>query len=641
MGMATNIPPHNLGEVVDCCVALIENPELTIEEMMDYIPAPDFPTGGEIVGVSGIRQAYRTGRGKLRIRARAEIETEKEHERIVVTEIPYQVNKEQMVGNIRDLMHEKRIEGISEVNDESDHAGMRVVIDLKKGASAHVVLNQLYKHTQMQTTFGVIMIALVDNEPRVLNLKQILVEYLKYQREIIVRRTRFDLEKAEKRAHIVEGLLKALDSIDEIVALIRGSQDAASARAGLIQEFGFTEVQAQAILDMRLQRLTGLERDKLTEEFKALTEKIAYLKSVLGDPKLVDDIIREDLLEIKRKYGDPRRTTITFDEDEIDMDELIQEEEMVVTLTHHGYIKRTSSDNYRAQKRGGKGVTGLATKEEDFVQDVFVTSTHNYLLFFTTKGKVYMKKCYQLPEAGRAAKGTAIVNLLQLEGDEKVSAVFPISEFEEEANLLMVTRQGVVKKSSLSLFTNIRQNGLIAIAIREGDELISVIRTHGDDSIIIGTRDGMAISFHEKDVRPMGRVAVGVRGIKLREGDSVVDACKLNKDEYVLVISENGYGKRTPESEYREQTRGGIGARTLRITEKTGAMCGMKVVNDHEDIILVNSANVLIRMNTAEISTFGRSAQGVRLMRIDDDTKVVCVAKLPQDISEEEEGAEE
>ena len=641
VGMATNIPPHNLGEVVDCCVALIENPELTIEEMMDYIPAPDFPTGGEIVGVSGIRQAYRTGRGKLRIRARAEIETEKEHERIVVTEIPYQVNKEQMVGNIRDLMHEKRIEGISEVNDESDHAGMRVVIDLKKGASAHVVLNQLYKHTQMQTTFGVIMIALVDNEPRVLNLKQILVEYLKYQREIIVRRTRFDLEKAEKRAHIVEGLLKALDSIDEIVALIRGSQDAASARAGLIQEFGFTEVQAQAILDMRLQRLTGLERDKLTEEFKALTEKIAYLKSVLGDPKLVDDIIREDLLEIKRKYGDPRRTTITFDEDEIDMDELIQEEEMVVTLTHHGYIKRTSSDNYRAQKRGGKGVTGLATKEEDFVQDVFVTSTHNYLLFFTTKGKVYMKKCYQLPEAGRAAKGTAIVNLLQLEGDEKVSAVFPISEFEEEANLLMVTRQGVVKKSSLSLFTNIRQNGLIAIAIREGDELISVIRTHGDDSIIIGTRDGMAISFHEKDVRPMGRVAVGVRGIKLREGDSVVDACKLNKDEYVLVISENGYGKRTPESEYREQTRGGIGARTLRITEKTGAMCGMKVVNDHEDIILVNSANVLIRMNTAEISTFGRSAQGVRLMRIDDDTKVVCVAKLPQDISEEEEGAEE
>ncbi|MBS5645444.1 MAG: DNA gyrase subunit A, partial [Clostridiales bacterium] len=641
VGMATNIPPHNLGEVVDCCVALIENPELTIEEMMDYIPAPDFPTGGEIVGVSGIRQAYRTGRGKLRIRARAEIETEKEHERIVVTEIPYQVNKEQMVGNIRDLMHEKRIEGISEVNDESDHAGMRVVIDLKKGASAHVVLNQLYKHTQMQTTFGVIMIALVDNEPRVLNLKQILVEYLKYQREIIVRRTRFDLEKAEKRAHIVEGLLKALDSIDEIVALIRGSQDAASARAGLIQEFGFTEVQAQAILDMRLQRLTGLERDKLTEEFKALTEKIAYLKSVLGDPKLVDDIIREDLLEIKRKYGDPRRTTITFDEDEIDMDELIQEEEMVVTLTHHGYIKRTSSDNYRAQKRGGKGVTGLATKEEDFVQDVFVTSTHNYLLFFTTKGKVYMKKCYQLPEAGRAAKGTAIVNLLQLEGDEKVSAVFPISEFEEEANLLMVTRQGVVKKSSLSLFTNIRQNGLIAIAIREGDELISVIRTHGDDSIIIGTRDGMAISFHEKDVRPMGRVAVGVRGIKLREGDSVVDACKLNKDEYVLVISENGYGKRTPESEYREQTRGGIGARTLRITEKTGAMCGMKVVNDHEDIILVNSANVLIRMNTAEISTFGRSAQGVRLMRIDDDTKVVCVAKLPQDISGEEEGAEE
>ena len=640
VGMATNIPPHNLGEVVRAIDAYIDNPDLTVEDLIDYIPGPDFPTGGQIVGVSGIRQAYRTGRGKIRVRAKAEIEVEKDgRERIVITEIPYQVNKEMMVANIRELAHEKRIEGIADANDESDSQGMRVVVDLKKGFNANVILNQLYKHTQMQTTFGVIMIALVGTEPKVLNLKEIIVEYVDYQREIITRRTRFDLEKAEKRAHIVEGLLKALDSIDEIIAAIKASKDGGTARLALMERFGFSEVQAQAILDMRLQRLTGLERDRLEEEFAALMSKIEYYHDVLNNPSMVDDIIKEDLADIVNRYGDDRRTEITIDEDEVDADDLIQEEEMVVTLTHHGYIKRTASDNYRAQRRGGRGITALATKEEDFAEDVFATSTHNYLLFFTTKGKVYVKKCYQIPEAGRTAKGMAIVNLLSLESGEKVSAVFPVEKFEDDSNLVMVTRQGVIKKTAMSAFSRIRQNGLIAIAIREGDELISVLRTHGDDRVIIGSRDGMAIAFHEGDVRPMGRVAVGVRGIKLREGDEVIGASRLEEDQYVAVISENGYGKRTAAEEYREQTRGGIGARTMNITEKTGKLVSLLAVHSHEDIMLINDSNVIIRMNSDEISVFGRSAQGVRLMRMEQGGRVVSAAKLPP--MEEDDAAEE
>lgn len=639
VGMATNIPPHNLGEVVRAIDAYIDNPDLTVEDLIDYIPGPDFPTGGQIVGVSGIRQAYRTGRGKIRVRAKAEIEVEKDgRERIVITEIPYQVNKEMMVANIRELAHEKRIEGIADANDESDSQGMRVVVDLKKGFNANVILNQLYKHTQMQTTFGVIMIALVGTEPKVLNLKEIIVEYVDYQREIITRRTRFDLEKAEKRAHIVEGLLKALDSIDEIIATIKASKDGGTARLALMERFAFSEVQAQAILDMRLQRLTGLERDRLEEEFAALMSKIEYYHDVLNNPSMVDDIIKEDLADIVNRYGDDRRTEITIDEDEVDADDLIQEEEMVVTLTHHGYIKRTASDNYRAQRRGGRGITALATKEEDFAEDVFATSTHNYLLFFTTKGKVYVKKCYQIPEAGRTAKGMAIVNLLSLESGEKVSAVFPVEKFEDDSNLVMVTRQGVIKKTAMSAFSRIRQNGLIAIAIREGDELISVLRTHGDDRVIIGSRDGMAIAFHEGDVRPMGRVAVGVRGIKLREGDEVIGASRLEEDQYVAAISENGYGKRTAAEEYREQTRGGIGARTMNITEKTGKLVSLLAVHSHEDIMLINDSNVIIRMNSDEISVFGRSAQGVRLMRMEQGGRVVSAAKLPP---MEEDGAAE
>lgn len=631
VGMATNIPPHNLGEVIDATCACIDDPEISIEQLMQYIKGPDFPTGGEIVGYSGIRQAYQTGRGKIILRAKAEIETEKEHQRIVVTEIPYQVNKELMVGAIRELARDKKIDGIAEANDESDHSGMRVVIELKKGANASVVLNQLYKHTQMQISFGIIMIALVNNEPKVLNLKQILTEYIKYQREVIERRTRFDLEKAQKRAHILEGLLKALDVIDEIIHTIRSSKDGATARNSLIEKFAFTEIQAQAILDMRLQRLTGLERNRLQEEYDKLCQQIEYYLQVLADPALVYDIVKKDLQEIKQKYSDARRTQIGHAEDEIDLEDLIQEEEMVITLTQHGYIKRTASDNYRAQRRGGKGVTGLATKEEDGVKEIFTSSTHHYILFFTTKGKVYVKKCYQIPESGRNAKGMAIVNLLALDEEEKVSAVFPVADMEDDSNLVMVTRQGIIKKTELTAFSNIRQSGIIAIALREGDELVSVLKTHGEDRVIIGSKDGMAISFSEKDVRPMGRVAVGVRGMKLRKDDYVVGASVLKEDQYVLVISRNGYGKRSPAEEYREQARGGIGAKTMNLTQKTGSMAGILTVYDHEDIMLINDANVIIRMGSDDISVFGRSAQGVRIMRLAEGESVVSIAKLPQD----------
>ena len=640
VGMATNIPPHNLGEIVDATCALIDNPDITIDEMMKYVPGPDFPTGGVICGVSGIKSAYHTGRGRIRIRAKVEIETVKEHDVIVVTEIPYMVNKEQMVAHINQLVKDHKIEGINEVNDySSEH--IRVEIELKKGFNANVVLNQLYKHTAMQSTFGVIMIALVDGEPKTLSIKEALHHYIKYQEEVIVRRTRFDLERAKKRAHILEGLIKALDVIDEIIKTIKASADANEARANLMSQFGFSEKQAQAILDMRLQRLTGLERDKLEAEYADLMAKIKYYEDVLVNEWMVLDIIKTDLREIKEKYGDDRRTEITYDEDEIDMDELIQEEDMAITLTHYGYVKRLPSDTYKAQRRGGKGITGLSTREEDFVQDIFVTSTHNDILFFTTKGKVYIKKCYQIPEAGRQAKGTAIVNLLNLDSDEKVSAVFPLSEFEEAQNLVLFTKKGVVKKTPLSEFRNIRQNGLIAIAIREDDELIAVLRTRGNDNIIIGTKQGMSITFNEEDVRPMGRVAMGVRGIQLREGDEVIDAGRMKEDHSVLIISENGFGKRTPVEDYRPQTRGGIGIKTMNVTEKTGYVCGMKIVAGDEDFMLISDANSVIRMDTAEIPSIGRTTQGVRVMRLDDDSRVVTLALLPKEEDAPEEASEE
>lgn len=639
VGMATNIPPHNLAETINATIQYIDNPDITVEELIDVIPGPDFPTGGIIMGVSGIREAYKTGRGRIRVRARAEIEKHGEdRERIIVTELPYQVNKAALVEKIADLVREKRVEGISDLRDESDKAGMRVVIELKRNANANVVLNHLYKHTQMQDTFGVIMLALVDGEPRVLNLKEVLQYYVEHQKDVIVRRTKFELEKAQKRAHILEGLIIALDNIDEIVNLIKASPDATTARASLCERFGLSEIQAQAILDMRLQRLTGLERDKIEAEYKDILAKIEHLNLILATPQMVLDIIKQDLTEIRDKYADARRTEITFDEDDIDLDELIAREDMVVTLTHYGYIKRISLETYRAQKRGGKGVTAMSTREEDFAEQVFVTCTHNELLFFTNKGKVYMKKCYQIPEAGRTAKGTAIVNMLNLDPDEKISAVFPIeSEIEKHSNLVIVTKGGVIKKTPFSEYSNIRQNGLKAVNLREGDELISVMETDGDKRIIVGTRDGMSIIFSEDDVRPMGRVSTGVRAIRLRPGDEVVAACIAEKDKQVLVITEKGYGKRTEASEYRLQSRGGIGLKSMNITDKTGKMCGLLIVDGSEEIMLINDAGVVIRMSVDEISVIGRSTQGVRLMRVGDDTKVVCVTKFVENEYDEED----
>lgn len=630
VGMATNIPPHNLEETINATIKFIDNPDITIEELIEVIPGPDFPTGGIIMGVSGIREAYKTGRGRIRVRARAEIEKHGEdREWIIVTEIPYQVNKAALVEKIADLVREKRIEGISDLRDESDKAGMRVVIELKRNANANVVLNHLYKHTQMQDTFGVIMLALVDGEPRVLNIKEVLQYYIEHQKDVIVRRTKFELEKAQKRAHILEGIIIALDNIDEIVSLIKASPDAATARASLSERFGLSEIQAQAILDMRLQRLTGLERDKIEAEYNEILAKIEQFNLILATPQMVLDIIKEDLAEIRDKYANPRRTEITFDEDDIDLDELIAREDMVVTLTHYGYIKRISLETYRAQKRGGRGVSAMSTREEDFAEQVFVTCTHNELLFFTNKGKVYMKKCYQIPEAGRTAKGTAIVNMLNLDPDEKISAVFPIeTEIEKHSNLVIVTKGGVIKKTPFSEYSNIRQNGLKAVNLREGDELISVMETDGSKHIIVGTREGMSIIFSEEDARPMGRVSTGVRAIKLRPGDEVVAACIAQKDKQVLVITENGYGKRTEVGEYRLQSRGGIGLKCMNITEKTGKLCGLLIVDGSEEIMLINNAGVVIRMSIDDISIIGRSTQGVRLMRVNDETNVVCVAKF-------------
>ncbi|MBE5760352.1 MAG: DNA gyrase subunit A, partial [Clostridiales bacterium] len=640
VGMATNIPPHNLGEVIDATVALMDDPDIDIDGLMEHVKGPDFPTGGVIAGLSGIRQAYRTGRGKVRIRAKHEIEVEKDgSEKIIVTEIPYQVNKEALVASINDYINDKKIEGVTHASDHSDKSGMRVEIGVKRGFSSSVVLNQLYKHTQLQETFGVIMLALVDGEPRVLNLKEVLEEYVKYQCEVIERRTRYDLEKAQRRAHILEGLLKALDIIDEVVHTIRASKDAPTARFALMDNFGFTEVQAQTILEMRLQRLTGLERDRLENEYKALLEQIDYYKRVLADRQMVLGIIKEDLLQIKAKYDDGRRTEIQADESDIDLEELIQEETMVVTLTNAGYIKRMSTDNYRQQKRGGRGVTGLTTRDEDFVKDVFVSSTHDDIIYFTNRGRCFRQKCYRIPEAGRAAKGTAIVNLLNLGEGEVVTTLFPISDMEEDSNLVMVTKQGFIKKTHLSQFSNIRQSGIIAIGLREEDFLISVLKTTGKDVIIVGTKDGMSITFDEEDVRPMGRTATGVRAITLRDEDEVVGVCKIRENAYVLTVSENGYGKLTATDEFRQQTRGGIGIKAMQVTEKTGLMCGLVVVDGMEDLLLINDANVIIRMNVQDISIVGRAAQGVRLMKVEDDAKVVGIAILAE--GDEQEGETE
>ena len=640
VGMATNIPPHNLGETIDGLIALIDNPEISVDELMQHIPGPDFPTGGIIMGKMGIASAYRTGRGKIVVRAKAEIEQyAKDRSRIVVTEIPYQVNKARLVENIAQLHRDKKIEGISDLRDESGRNGMRIVIELKKDVNANVVLNLLYKHTQLQDTFGAIMLALVDGEPRVLSLRDMLFYYLEHRKDVVTRRTRYDLEKAKERLHILEGLLIALDNIDEVVELIKKSPNAKEAKDRLMERFGLSERQSQAILDMRLQRLTGLERDKIVEEDRQLKERVAYLESILADEHKLLGIIRDEALDIKARYADPRRTEITQMIDDIDLDDIIQVEDMAVTMTHFGYIKRISPDTYRAQHRGGRGVKGQATREEDFVESLFVTCTHAPILFFTNMGRVYKIKCYAIPEAGRAAKGIPIVNLLQLQGGEKVTATIPLPwHLEEECYLVMATRDGVIKKTPMSEFDNIRKGGLIALNLREGDELMSVELSNGDDEFIIATKKGKAVRFDERDVRAMGRTATGVRAITLEGGDTAVDMVKVVPDATVLTVTEKGMGKRTEAEQYPMHRRGGKGVLAMMLTDKTGDLTCLKMVKGDEDLMLIRDDGTIMRMPVSQVNVIGRNTQGVRLMRVDEGTKVVSIAVAPH--SEEEDEAE-
>lgn len=641
VGMATNIPPHNLGEVIDGVVALIDNPDISIEELMDYIKGPDFPTGGIILGREGIKKAYATGKGRIVTRAKTHIEEiSGNRSRIIVTEIPYQVNKAKLIERIAELVKDKRIEGISDIRDESDRHGMRIVIDLKRDVNPNVVLNYLFKHTQMQDTFGANMLALVDGEPRVMNLKEILHHYINHQKNVIIRRTKYDLDKAEARAHILEGLLVALDHIDEVINLIRSSRTDQIAKEGLMEKFDLSERQAQAILDMRLRRLTGLERDKLQEEYEGLLNTIKELKDILANDHLQYAIIKEELLEIKRKYNDDRRTEITSAPGEIDIEDLIDEHDVVLTLTHLGYVKRTPLDTYKSQRRGGRGITGLQTREEDFVYDLFVTSTHQRLLIFTSLGKVYELKAYEIPEAGRQARGTAIINLLDLMPGERVQAVIPVNDFEESKYLLMCTKSGLVKKTPLKDYENIRKAGLIAINLKEDDEVIGVQLTDGDREVLLASHKGMCIRFHESDVRPMGRAAMGVKGIELDEDDYVIDMGLVSDEGQILTISENGYGKRTPIDEYRVQRRGGRGIITMKITEKTGKLAALKVVNKDDELMMINSEGIIIRIGVDEISTMSRNTQGVMLMRMEEGNKVVSVAKIKKDEDEDLEAKE-
>ena len=653
VGMATNIPPHNLGEVIDGVVCMIDNPECTVDDLMQCVKGPDFPTGGVILGRRGIYDTYHTGRGRIVVRAKSEIEEmPNNRQRIVVTEIPYMVNKAKLIEKIAEMVHDKTVEGISDIRDESDRRGMRIVIELKRDTNASVVLNTLYKHTQLQDTFGAIMLALVDGEPKVLSLKQIIFHYLQHQEDVIRRRTKYDLDKAEARSHILEGLMIALDNIDEVIALIRANRTAQDARDGLMSRFGLTERQAQAILDMRLQRLTGLERDKIEAEYAELQKLIAYYKEVLADERKLLGIIKDEILEIKRKYADERKTEISAMDGEIDMLDLIDEEDMVVTMTHFGYVKRLPKTTYRAQRRGGKGVVGATTREEDFVEQMYVTSTHDPLMFFTNRGRVYQLNCYEIPEAGRTARGTAIVNLLQLDPGEKVTAMLPIPQEKTEGHyLVMATKQGVIKRTELSEFANLRKAGLIAIVLREDDALIGVALTDGSYEMLLGTRSGMAIRFPESDMRPIGRNAMGVKAIELDGGDEVVDMCPVFPDMKVLSITENGYGKRTEIDEYRVQSRGGKGIKAMNLTAKTGALTCQLLVHEDEDILLITDDGTLIRMPVADISTLGRNTQGVRLMRVEDGCKVVCVARAeaeeddepddPLDVPEENDASAE
>lgn len=639
VGLATSIPPHNLGEVIDGVITMIDNPETDVEDLIEIIKGPDFPTGAEIMGMEAIKTAYRTGRGRVRVRSKAEIEEiRKGKMAIVVTEIPYQVNKAKMIEGIADLVRNKKIDGITDLRDESNRNGIRVVIELRRDVNPNVVLNKLYKHSQLQGTYSMIMIALVDNQPKVLNLHEILSHYINHQKEVETRRVKYDLEKAENRAHILEGLRIAIDNIDEVIRTIRASKNTSEAKVALMEKFDLSDVQAQAILDMRLQKLTGLEREKVENEYKQVMETIKELRAILADEGLLMDIIKEDLIRIKERYSDDRRTEISFDINEINIEDMIEQEEVVVTLTHAGYIKRVSASEYQSQKRGGRGKQGMATKEEDFVEQIYTMSTHDTLLVFTSFGKVYRLKTYEIPDGSRTSKGSNIVNLIQLEPDEIVTTMMPVQGF-ESGYLMFATKMGTVKKTALSKLDSNRKSGLIAINLNVGDELINVMETSGDDEMIIVSRKGKSIRFHETDVREMGRTATGVRGIQLDSDDAVVVMERIEPDSNLLVVSENGYGKQTSIDEYRVQTRGGKGIKTYNITEKTGALIGARIVLPGDEIMIINNIGVLIRLSVDDISTMGRSTSGVTLMRTKDETTLVSLAKIQE--TDEEEASEE
>jgi len=640
VGMATNIPPHNLKEVVDGCIALIDNPELTDEKLLKLVKAPDFPTGGIIYGYQGVKDGFLTGRGKITVRAKANIETDKnERQKIVVTELPYQVNKLTLIENIAALVNDKKLEGISNVNDESDRDGMRLVIDLKRDANASVVMNNLFQHTQLQTTFGVNMLAIVDGRPEVLSLKKALQYFIKFRNEVIVRRTQYDLDEAEKRAHILEGFIIALDNIDEVIALIKKSKDVESAKDGLMKRFKLSEIQARAILEMRLQRLTGLERKKIQDEYKEVIKLIEKLKAILANKQLQMQIIKEELQALREKYGDERRTEIIMDKTEFNVEDLIAEEDVVVTISYGGFIKRFPVSGYRRQGRGGKGVTGATTKEDDFIEKMFIASTHDYLLIFTNTGRCYWLKVFEIPEAGRTARGRAIINLLQMQNTEKIAAVLSVKEFDDKHFIMMVSKQGVIKKSSLENFSNPRANGIIAMGLDDKDAVVDVKLTDGTNDIVLGTHEGIAIRFHEDEVRSMGRTASGVRGIRLEKGDYVIGAVTTKRSSTtILVAAENGFGKRTDISDYRVSHRGGKGIYTLKANDKTGKMVAIKETFDNDDIVVVSTGGMVIRQHASDIRVTGRNTQGVRIIRLDEGDMISALAIVP---SEENENLEE
>ncbi len=640
VGMATSIPPHNLGEVIDGTVKLIDEPDADVNDIIKLIKGPDFPTGATIVGKSGIKEAYRTGQGKVIVRSEAEIEILNNNKsQIIITEIPYQVNKARLIEKMAELVKNKVIDGITAIRDESNRKGMRIVVEIKRDINPQIVLNRLYKHTQLQDTVSMIMLAIVDGKPKVLNLKEILVEYIKHQKEVVTRRTRFDLKKAEARAHILEGLRIALDNIDEIIKIIRSSYN--DAKEKLMERFGLSEIQAQAILDMRLARLQGLEREKIESEYQEVMKKIAWFKKVLSDEAILMNIIKEELLEIKDKYGDKRRTKIVSGDTEFDEEELIEEEDVAITLTHLGYIKRVPADTYKNQKRGGKGITGLTTRENDFVKYMIVTSTHDYIMFFTNMGKVYRTKAYELTEAQRTSKGTPIVNFLNLTGIEKVTAMIPVKEFTDNEYMVCITKKGRIKKTMLSEFDTSRKNGLIAVNLNDGDSLVSIKRTAGNSELVIVTKYGKSITFHEDDVRPMGRIAAGVKAIDL-EGDDEVVGMEIKKpDEELLVVSSMGFGKRTQMKEYKAQNRGGKGVLTYDKAKinKTGVLVGALAVKENDEIMLINSDGIIIRMKASEISRLGRATQGVKVMRVNENETIISIAKMEN--SEEDEANEQ